>query len=302
MRTTKRFTPKVLDRFAKRGRGEGTYKSYRGWHQVTRSDPSSRGQSHIIPWNDRQHDLLSGVEKDGFLFAHMLRVRDTGRDLVEQLPLQLESTPHFLARYTEKTDHTLFPGTLELAEQLNIRHPVVTGEGERKGWVMSTDMVLVEFHATLGWVLTAVSIKDDFNPARKRVAQLLRLEREYWAVRGVRWLLITPDLYDVRVARTLKRYSPWVLLHEKVRDEDLSYVSTQARILEGLSFTATMNELKRKFGNSEYARSVWWQAVWKGLVPLDLRRDWRPHQPIRLLTIDQFDHLNPIRAERSAWK
>ncbi len=71
MRTEKRFTPKVLERFRREGRGTGTYSDYTPWHRVSRGDPSSKGRSHLIVWMDRQRELLSDQEWGGAEFRRL---------------------------------------------------------------------------------------------------------------------------------------------------------------------------------------------------------------------------------------
>jgi hypothetical protein len=82
MRTTKRFTPNVLIRYRKLNRGTGIFQNYIPWHRVGRSDPSSRGRSHLQMWNGRQRELLSDQEWVGFFFSTL--VRDVN-DIREQL-------------------------------------------------------------------------------------------------------------------------------------------------------------------------------------------------------------------------
>lgn len=72
MRTTKRFTPDVLDRFRREGRGTGVYTEYIPWHRVSRGDPASRGRSHLLNWRGRQRELLSDGELVMTLFVTML--------------------------------------------------------------------------------------------------------------------------------------------------------------------------------------------------------------------------------------
>lgn len=74
MRTTKRFTPHVLDRFRKLGRGTGTYQNYIPWQRVGRSDPSSMGRSHLQMWNGRQRELLSDQEWVGVFFPFLFEM------------------------------------------------------------------------------------------------------------------------------------------------------------------------------------------------------------------------------------
>lgn len=73
MRKGLRFTPARLEKWRDAGRGTGTGADYQPWHQVTRSDPGSRGRSHLINWRfGRLHHLLSDQEMVAFAFASML--------------------------------------------------------------------------------------------------------------------------------------------------------------------------------------------------------------------------------------
>src|SRR5687768_17430801 len=102
MRTTKRFTPKVIARFDRQARGQGTYESYAPWHQVTRGDPASSGRSHLLNWRGRLRHYLSDGELGAHLFASMLPDLD---DCLEQYPLTTEDAPHALAAYGETGAH-----------------------------------------------------------------------------------------------------------------------------------------------------------------------------------------------------
>ena len=90
MRTEKRFTPKVLERFQREGRGTGTYTDYVPWHRVSRGDPSSKGRSHLIVWMDRQRELLSDHEWGGLNFAGLVPGLI---DLAEQFPISQDVRP-----------------------------------------------------------------------------------------------------------------------------------------------------------------------------------------------------------------
>jgi hypothetical protein len=209
MRTTKRFTPAVLARFERQGRGTGTYEDYIGWHQVTRGDPASRGRSHLLNWKGRLIHLLSDGELGEQLFATMLPNLD---DSLEQHKLTPEDSPHPLLAYGAPVSDELFPGTLRLAEELGIRHPKVYGKGESDDWVMTTDLVLVFDRPGEARTMLALAFKPKGWDKSRRAKQLLRLEREYWLRRGVPWLLITPELYDKRVLMTLRRIACWAIV------------------------------------------------------------------------------------------
>lgn len=94
MRKTKRFTPKLIEKYHKLGRGTGTFEEYIPFHRVGRSDPSSIGISHLTNWNNRQRELLSEGENDSLLFALML---PNLIDIREQIPLSYESSFHELS-------------------------------------------------------------------------------------------------------------------------------------------------------------------------------------------------------------
>lgn len=297
MRTTKRFTPKVLDRFQKQGRGLGTLKNFKPWHRVGRGDPSSKGRSHLQMWHERQREVLSDKEWVGLFFAVSTKFLF---DLLEQFPLSLAAASHELSKYTVDASQAIYPGTVELADRLGIKHPKTSESGTTSEWVMSTDLLLVLRSPSGKLELLAVSIKTDEDFSKKRTKELLSLEREYWISRDVTWLLITPSLYDKRVGLRLRDTMPWALEHF-VGENDINIAATLAREFQGRSLSHVYEILSTKLGNLDCAQRSFWQAVWCGKIPLDLRRGWRPHQPIKLLSEEEFASLNPIGSRRTAW-
>ncbi|WON90865.1 TnsA endonuclease N-terminal domain-containing protein [Delftia sp. UGAL515B_04] len=205
MRTEKRFTPTVLERFSKEGRGTGTYADYTPWHRVSRGDPSSIGRSHLIVWRDRQRELLSDQEWSGLNFAGLV---PNLVDLTEQFPLSQDSSSHELSRWHVGFETNQFPGTREIAEMLGIRHPQLSSGDQSRHWTSTTDLLLV-LQSERGLLeLLAISCKPS-EIISTRSKELLMLEKTYWAQRGVSWLLITPNQYDANVSLTLRRTSPW---------------------------------------------------------------------------------------------
>lgn len=296
MRTTKRFTPAILDRFRRQGRGLGTQDNFKPWHRIGRGDPSSRGRSHLQMWRNRQRELLSDQEWAALFFA--LTVKFVF-DLLEQLPLSLGTAAHELSRYTVDCNRES-PGTIELAERLGIRHPKTSASGSTAEWIMTTDLLLVLRFPSGNYELLAVSVKTDEELSKKRTKELLGLEREYWLSRGVTWLLITPSLFDKRVALRLREAMPSALDYA-VCEASLEKATTLATELQGRSLTYVLEALSSILGGIDNAKRAFWQAVWCGKIPLDLRRGWRPHQPIILLTEEDFVSLNPIASRRSSW-
>lgn len=296
MRTTKRFTPAILDRFRRQGRGLGTQDNFKPWHRIGRGDPSSRGRSHLQMWRNRQRELLSDNEWVALFFSLTVKFLF---DLLEQLPLSLGTAAHELSRYTVDCTQVA-PGTIELAARLGIKHPKTSESGNTAEWVMTTDLLLALRFPSGNYELLAVSVKTDEELSKKRTKELLSLEREYWLSRGVTWLLITPSLFDKRVALRLRETMPWAL-ECPVCETDLEKAATLAAELQGRSLTYVLEALSSKLGIVDTANRAFWQAVWCGKIPLDLRRGWRPHQPIILLTEEEFVSLNPIASRRSSW-
>ncbi len=298
MRTTKRFTPDVLDRFRRQRRGIGTYNDYVPWHRVSRGDPSSYGRSHLLMWRGRQRELLSDLELVGFCFSSMV-VGPTD-DIREQFPLSLDPVPHELSAYDVRYAAQTYEGTLAIANKLGIKHPRTHGNGRSEAWVMTTDLLLTIYGTSKSETeFIAVAIKSSDDISHRRTRELLQIEQAYWSARGVRWLLITPDLYDRRVALTLRNTLPWGL-GEAVEASQISVAA--AMILEGgtKSFTQILSQLvsSQECTIDQGQRAIW-QAIWSGVVPVDLRRGWRPHLTLDVISKAAFDELNPILSMRS---
>lgn len=298
MRTEKRFTPKVLQRFLREGRGTGTYADYTPWHRVSRGDPSSEGRSHLIVWRDRQRELLSDQEWGGLNFAGLI---PNLVDLTEQFPLNQESAPHDLSRWHVGEGLKLFPGTREIAEMLGTRHPTLTDGDQTHIWTSTTDLLLILRNQRGRLELLAVSCKPS-SVLTERSKELLLLEKTYWAYRGVDWLLITPEQYEKSVALTLRRTSPWGF-DEPASEADIRVACQTVRSMPWDRYSDVMQHLTARFGGEAHrheAQRALWQSVWRGQLPVDLRRGWRPSRPLTLLSQEAFASLNPIVARRSA--
>lgn len=297
MRTTKRFTPNLLDRYRDLGRGTGTYNSYIPWHRVSRSDPSSMGRSHLINWNGRHIELLSDGELISFCFASRLLGCKT--DQREQFPLSLDEGTHELSAYDVRFSNNRYPGTLEIAEKLKIKHPMVHGDGRSAPWVMTTDLLLMLTASNGHRSLLAIATKDK-SSLRKRAKELLKIEQSYWNCRGIEWLLITPHQYHPQVAETLHRTWQWSL-QNRVPKSHLKAATAAIRRYQGRSLTFLLEKVHQEIGGYTQAQHAIWQAIWSGHAPVDLRRGWRPHTPLQSLSQADFDQLNPVLMRRSAW-
>ncbi len=298
MAKKRRFTRQVLERFEREGRGTGTHKSYIPWHRVTRSDPSSCGRSHLITWGGRQIELLSDLEWVACCFSMMA---PNVIDIREQFPLSVETSCHELCDYDVAARALpLVPGTYQLAQELGVKHPMVPDEGTHFAWTMTTDLLLTLQTPEGARQLLAISCKYDSELDRRRTREKLRIEASYWARRNVRWLLISPSLYQELVALTLRRSFAWYSAAATTADQK-SMAIEDARRSEGRSLTDTLVGIASHLGDMSLAQRAFWQSVWCGEIPLDLRRGWRPHLPISLLSSVAFLGLNPIASGRTSW-
>lgn len=297
MRTTKRFTPRVLQRFYRQGRGHGTFADYIPWHRVSRGDPASRGRSHLQMWRTRQRELLSDHEWVILFFVLMLR---NLFDVREQFPLAQEEAVHELGAYRADTGNHRFPGTLAIARNLGVKHPITREGKESESWVMSTDFLLALTDETGAIELLAIAVKTEEESRHKRKMQLLAIEREYWRVRGVTWLLITPALYDAEVGLNLRMQMPW-MLGDPTPEHAQQVAADSVRRFPGRSLTFVLNQLALALGDMDLAQRAFWQAVFTGKIRMKLLRGWRPHQPIVVLPEADFIAQNPIALRRSAW-
>ena len=294
---SKGFTPDLLDRFRREGRGQGTYVRYVPWHRVRRADPSSHGRSHLMAWNGRHIELLSDLEWVGAFFAKLM---PNVKDVREQFPLSLETGSHELADYDVRAGGRRLPGTLAIAKELRIRHPRVNGDGRSAPWVMSTDLLLAVGDSAGQIRLIAISCKYPNELTVRRSAEKLQIERAYWRARDVEFLVFSPSLYDEATGLTLRRSFPWIHV-DFVGTEVVAETKRIAMRHGGEPIVATIERLDSRFGGEEMGNKAFWQSVWCGALPLDLRRSWRPHLPTNYLDASRMRDLNPIVCGRSSW-
>lgn len=298
MRKGRRFTPELLEKWHLMGRGTGYGSTYLPWHQVTRSDPGSRGRSHLLNWKfDRLHHLLSDHEKVIFAFLTML---PGVKDVHEQFPLPIESA--VCVRPDPQDSAKPCIGTIEIAESLGFRHPVVRKGGIAEPWVMSTDY-LVDLHLPDGksnFLAISVKFDDELQDARKM--QLLKIEREFWVRQNIQWLLLTPNLYDKAIVSGILAGMAWAT--DQI-DQDEHVIAHCGRLqpqMTGLTLSEIINFLMVHFCIDQHrAQQVFWQTIWTGGIPLNLVGCTRPGARLEFLSVDAFWQQNPIVSRRTAW-
>lgn len=298
MRAPKRFSKQILDLFTGEKRGSGILSEYLPWHQVSRSDPSSRGRSH---WHlsplARHHHLLSDLERCCLLLILAL---PNVHDCLEQFPLPTRSEPHVLGRYGLSSPLQLYPGTEQISNELHIRHPRLTKETDGELWQMTTDfLVFCDVDNDLRPL--AVSVKPD-KPLTKRQKELLSIEKAYWNRCGVNWLLFTPSLLHPQVKLNLEKIACWLTpTHPKqmlIRAAERVLSDHNKSLTQVLVMLANNSDANTGFDS---AQRLFWQSVYYGLIPLDLRIPIRPTQRLTLISTTSYQNLNPIATGRTAW-
>ena len=299
MRTTKRFTPTTLDRFLREGRGLGAGLDYVPWHGVSRGDPASRGRSHLHLWRGRQQALLSDGEWDCLLFTSL---NPTVKDSTEQRPLSLESAIHDLSAYMMVDPRRKYLGTLELAELLRIKHPITREGTDTKPWTFSTDRLIVYEHVgSCDKELSALAVgAKPHEKLTPRERQLLLLERIYWQIRGIPWILFTRELYEPRVSDLLRSTAAWAF-DKEAGEESLAIAQATHRLHQASPLYINLQRLACKLGSMELAQRAFWQSVWHEALPIDMRMGWNLNFSFPLLFLADFRELNPITMRRSSW-
>jgi hypothetical protein len=175
-----------------------------------------------------------------------------------------------------------------------------TERGQSGNWRPTTDILLTLQETNGSKSLLAIACKPDRKPLSKRTRQLLDLERTYWLVRGVDWLLVTPAEYDDATSDTLRRIQPYCLC-KQVSHQHRGLARDLVYAYQSTPYSTVFAVLSGEIGDDSLAQHALWQAVFYGDLPVDLRRGWRPHLPLSILAHAEFFTLNPVASRRSAW-
>lgn len=160
-----------IDRFIKKGRGQGEGASYKPW--LTTHDVSSIGRKHRLRgWKtNRGHYFLSDLEENIFYYFNW---NDNVVDIRERFPV--------LDRKK----------TMEIAEEYQIKYPI--DPQTKTPLVICTDFLITikEKNQDILLARTAIPYKRLEN---ERQLDKFKLEYLYWRNQGVNWGIITD--YDI---------------------------------------------------------------------------------------------------------
>lgn len=301
MRKGKRFTPALLDKWEfVEGRGMGAYGEYQPWHQVTRSDPSSRGRSHLTfcPNTQRLRHHLSDGEQLMFAFARMI---PNVIDIREQFKLETSGHQNALSLYSTKCTVYMPQGTKEIADAMGIKAPLVRKNNQVAPWRFTTDLLITIKKPEQDPHLIAAAYKPLTDLLSPRKRDLLRIEQRYWLNEGATWLLITPHQFSASVASTVKTVFSWVNSPEEISDALKFKCAEIATKHAGKPLQEALKIVSGTLNIDMHKASVaFYQAVWAGMLPLDLSRSRYISEPMKLLSVEDFWRQNPIASGRSA--
>ncbi len=187
-RNRTRLTEKKIEQLIREGRGQGEGAGYIPWIKV--GEFSSKGRDHRLLGikTGRMHHFFSDLEAK---YYYQLEWADDVTDIREQFPL-------FPVSDTER-----------IAAELKVIHPKAVASGINN--VMTTDFLLtIQKENAVTLEARSIKYKSDLKNDRTRDKQ--KIEREYWAERGVVWKLATEDSISTtkvdNIKKLLNYYSP----------------------------------------------------------------------------------------------
>lgn len=168
-----------IQRYIKKGRGQGTGKNYKSWLTV-RDVPSRGKQTRDKGWKTgRVHHLFSDLEASYF---YLLEWNDMVIDIREQYPL--------LDRVK----------AMRIANELGIHYPI--DRNTKTPLVMTTDFLISVIHQGKE-IQLARTIKPSCELNKPRVIAKFEIERLYWSSMGVNWKIVTEKNISMIVAKNV---------------------------------------------------------------------------------------------------
>lgn len=296
----KNFTFEVVEDWeSERIRGMGAYGDYQPWHQISRSDPSSKGRSHLTfcPRAERMRHQLSDREQTVLSFCLMV---PNCVDIREQFKLERYEHQNALSNYTIKKNFFIDKGTVGIAGDLGLKHPIVRGKNQVGMWVMTSDFVLtIKKNDT--FKILAIAYKSQSELIKKRTREKLRIEKKYWELEKAEWLLITEQQYSKLVGDTARRVLPWILHPNQVSDEIKQKCALLKNEMDGKKYQQAISIISERLSiQDNISPIVFWQTIWSGLLYLDLKILKYPTETIKFLSENDFWSQNPVVTRRSA--
>lgn len=161
------------------GRGSGIGKDYIPWIKI--QDVASNGRATRIKGikTDRQHELLSDLERDYF---YILDFSDDVVGIREQYPLlPIEET-------------------MDIAMELGIKHPTDPKSGEP---IVMTSDFLITLKDKDEYIEVVRTIKQKDDLLKRRINEKFEIERVYWQRKELDWGIVTEQEIDKITAHNI---------------------------------------------------------------------------------------------------
>lgn len=168
-----------IEKMIKEGYGNGIGSEYKPWIKI--QDVPSLGRVTRVKEmkTNRQHELLSDMERNYF---YILEYSDVVVDIREQYPL------------------LPIEDTIGIANELGITHPKNPETGE--DIVLTTDfLITISTENGLKEVARTIKSKDDLLD--KRIVEKFEIERVFWKKQDISWGIVTEDEIDKTIAHNI---------------------------------------------------------------------------------------------------
>lgn len=267
-----------IDRWLKKGLGQGKGKSYQPFFHV-RDVPSTGRSSMVLGMKTgRIHHYLSDLEYSCHLLAEF---SPKVTDIREQYALlQLKKTQR-------------------IATILGIRHPIYPGT--KTPVVMTSDLVLTAGkgknakHSVI--CVKHSSALNPKNPKSHRAVEKLLIEKTYWDLKGVSWKLATEQNIPMTRVRNLDLLRT-SLIAEEIDDLNSKLFEFVSVFEDTWKIDRSLNNILDKTGmaiklDRRQCFHLFGRAVWLRLLSVDLDSEViHHHMPLRLRPKDEQNDRN----------
>ena len=175
------LTEKKIQDMIKKGCGQGTGSDYIPWLKIGSFASNGRG-NRVADENGRVHHMFSDLEAN---FFYILAWDNNVIDIREQYNLGDSKE------------------TMEIAEMLGYRHPMVPGTSQPN--VMTTDFLVTMKNNDKNCYIV-YSVKPSIELEKTNVLKKLAIEEVYWKRRGVKFLIVTENSYNKQKAKNIGKF------------------------------------------------------------------------------------------------
>lgn len=281
---------KRLQLWIEEGRGQGHGLDFMPWLQITRRGMPKNSTLILapLPGLGRHGHFLSRNEWELAVFLIWLGVAD----LREQYPLWPWSHPHPLYDHPDcqglvtKSSR----GTLAIASDLGIRHPLYPGKG--MAYIMTTDL-LVTVRSSWRTSLCAFAVKsaDDLQNDKlaERAAEKLHIEKQWAAELNIPWRVLSNHEIPETLRHNLKSLVSCADIPSEFPQDACERFAEYLK--DNLSADHVLGEIlhaaQQKSGLTDtQVSSVFRHMLWHRQLPIDIRSPWVMNVPPRMTNFD----------------